>query len=80
MKLTRPISWFLTAFGAWSWVIWVTFAKNLWKDASGLAFHNGQPTAYFWVHLTLAIVSFFLGTIIGVIGIRGVFASRQADQ
>ncbi|WP_316777177.1 SCO4848 family membrane protein [Streptomyces sasae] len=80
MKLTRPISWFLAAFGAWSWVIWVTFAKNLWKDASGLAFHNGQPTAYFWVHLTLAIVSFLLGTIIGVIGIRGVFASRQADQ
>ncbi|MYQ92610.1 hypothetical protein GTY20_15285 [Streptomyces sp. SID4946] len=80
MKLTRPVSWFLAAFGAWSWVVWVTFAKNLWADASGLAFDHGSPTAYFWVHLTLAIVSFILGTIIGVIGIRGVLASRRADR
>ncbi|QNP76228.1 hypothetical protein IAG44_15170 [Streptomyces roseirectus] len=25
MKLTRPLSWFLLAFGVWSWVIRVTF-------------------------------------------------------
>ncbi|EFL25345.1 LOW QUALITY PROTEIN: putative integral membrane protein, partial [Streptomyces himastatinicus ATCC 53653] len=37
MKLSRPVSWFLLAFGVWSWVIWFTFVKNLWKDASGLA-------------------------------------------
>ncbi|MEU2952825.1 SCO4848 family membrane protein [Streptomyces xanthochromogenes] len=76
MKLSRRVSWFLLAFGAWSWVVWVTFAKNLWADASGLAFDHGQPTAYFWVHLTLAIVSFILGTIIGVIGFRGVRANK----
>jgi len=78
MKLSRPVSWFLLAFGVWSWVIWVTFAKNLWKDASGLAFDDaGDPTAYFWVHLTLAVVSFVLGTVVGVIGLRGVRALRQ---
>jgi len=77
MKLSRPVSWFLTLFGAWSWVIWVTFAKNLYKDASGLAFHDGSPTAYFWVHLTLAVVSFLLGTAIGVIGLRGLRALRR---
>jgi hypothetical protein len=78
MKLSRPVSWFLLAFGVWSWVIWVTFAKNLWKDASGLAFDSaGDPTAYFWVHLTLAVVSFVLGTVVGVIGLRGVRALRQ---
>ncbi|OIJ91232.1 SCO4848 family membrane protein [Streptomyces colonosanans] len=77
MKLSRPVSWFLTLFGVWSWVIWVTFAKNLYKDASGLAFKDGSPTAYFWVHLTLAIVSFLLGTAIGVIGLRGLRALRR---
>ncbi len=35
--------------GVWSWIIWVTFVKNLWKDGSGLAFNDaGNPTAYFW--------------------------------
>ncbi|MFE7118765.1 SCO4848 family membrane protein [Streptomyces sp. NPDC057654] len=80
MKLSRPVSWFLLAFGVWSWVVWTTFAKNLWKDGSGLAFDDGKPTAYFWVHLTLAIVSFLLGTAIGVIGLRGVRAHRAAAR
>ncbi|MGW3495089.1 SCO4848 family membrane protein [Streptomyces sp. NPDC001020] len=77
MKLSRPVSWFLTVFGAWSWVIWTTFTKNLFKDASGLAFEDGSPTAYLWVHLALAIVSFLLGTAIGVIGLRGLRALRR---
>lgn len=80
MKLSRPVSWFLLAFGVWSWVIWVTFVKNLYKDGSGLAFDDaGDPTAYFWVHLTLAVVSFVLGTVVGVIGLRGVRALRQTS-
>lgn len=77
MKLSRPVSWFLLAFGVWSWVIWVTFVKNLIKDGSGLAFDDGHPTAYFWVHLLLAVVSFVLGTVIGGIGLRGVRALRR---
>jgi hypothetical protein len=77
MKLSRPVSWFLLAFGVWSWVIWVTFVKNLIKDSSGLAFDDGHPTAYFWVHLLLAVVSFVLGTVVGVIGLRGVRALRR---
>nr|WP_249416059.1 hypothetical protein [Streptomyces sp. TS71-3] len=79
MKLSLRVSWFLLAFGAWSWVIWITFVKNLWQDGSGLAFDAaGHPTAYFFVHLTLAIVSFVLGTVIGGIGLRGVRAHRAA--
>ncbi|KPC59410.1 SCO4848 family membrane protein [Streptomyces chattanoogensis] len=78
MKLSRPVSWFLLAFGAWSWCIWFTFVKNLIKDASGLAFNDaGDPTAYFWVHLVLAVTSFLLGTAIGIIGFRGVRALRR---
>ncbi|MEU8519464.1 SCO4848 family membrane protein [Streptomyces sp. NBC_01216] len=74
MKLSRPVSWFLLAFGGWSWMIWTTFVKNLAQDASGLAFEDGAPTAYFWVHLALAVTSFILGTAIGVIGFRGLRA------
>ncbi|MGP3927995.1 SCO4848 family membrane protein [Streptomyces sp. 8N616] len=78
MKLSRPVSWFLLAFGVWSWFIWITFVKNLWNDASGLAFDDaGEPTAYFWVHLALAATSFLLGTAIGLIGLRGVRALRR---
>ncbi|MFH8555443.1 SCO4848 family membrane protein [Streptomyces celluloflavus] len=78
MKLSRPVSWFLLAFGVWSWFIWITFVKNLCKDGSGLAFDDaGAPTAYFWVHLLLAVTSFLLGTAIGVIGLRGVRALRR---
>ncbi|MFD9795088.1 SCO4848 family membrane protein [Streptomyces sp. NPDC059070] len=80
MKLSPRVSWFLLAFGAWSWIVWTTFVKNLWKDASGLAFDGGSPTAYFWVHLTLAVVSFALGTAIGVLGFRGVRAARRAGE
>jgi hypothetical protein len=79
MKLSRPVSWFLLAFGVWSWVIWVTFVKNLIKDSSGLAFDDGHPTAYFWVHLLLAVVSFVLGTVVGVIGLRGLRALRRTS-
>lgn len=73
MKLSRRVSWFLVAFGVWSWIVWITFVKNLWKDTSGLAFHHGDhssPTTYFWIHLTLAIVSFLLGTAIAALGAR----------
>jgi len=78
MKLSRPISVFLLAFGVWSVFIWSTFVKNLIADVSGLAFDAaGDPTAYFWVHLTLAVTSFGLGVAIGIIGLRGLRAGRR---
>jgi hypothetical protein len=55
------------------------YVKNLIKDSSGLAFDDGHPTAYFWVHLVLAVVSFVLGTVVGVIGLRGVRALRRTS-
>lgn len=81
MKLSRSASWFLLAFGVWSWFIWVSFVRNLWKNGSGLAFDaEGDPTPYFWVHLTLAVSSLLLGTVVGVIGLRGVLALRRASR
>jgi hypothetical protein len=83
MKLSPRVSWFLVAFGVWSWIVWTTFVKNLWKDTSGLAFHHGDhssPTAYFWIHLTLAIVSTALGTAIGVLGLRSLRQLRHEQR
>lgn len=70
MKFTRRTSLFLLAFGVWSWIIWITFAKNLM--ASDDAWNpDGSPTPYFIVHAVLTVVSFVLGTVIGVLGWRG---------
>ncbi|MFJ6772386.1 SCO4848 family membrane protein [Kitasatospora sp. NPDC091257] len=80
MKLSRRTSWFLTAFGVWSIIIWTTFVKNLWKDSGGQAFTNGdhsQPTTFFWVHLLLAVTSFALGIAVGTIGVRGLRATTR---
>ncbi|WP_205326375.1 SCO4848 family membrane protein [Glycomyces sp. YM15] len=78
MKLSRPVSVFLLAFGVWSVFIWTTFVKNLFEDVSGLAFDAaGDPTGFFWVHSALAVTSFGLGVAIGVIGLRGLLADRS---
>lgn len=77
MRMSRPVSLFLLAFGVWSWVIWITFVRNLWDSDEAWA-ADGSPTAFFAVHLTLAIVSFVLGTIIGVLGWRGLRGRRSA--
>jgi hypothetical protein len=73
--LSRRASGFLVAFGVWSWWIWPTFLRNIWKDDR--SWHDG-PTAFFLVHLVLVVVSIALGTAIGWIGWRGWRASRAA--
>lgn len=76
MRISRGTSLFLLAFGVWSWIIWITFAKNLWDSDRAWA-ADGSPTAYFVVHAVLTVVSFLLGTVIGLIGLRGVRASAR---
>jgi hypothetical protein len=76
MRITRRTSLFFLAFGVWSWIIWITFAKNLWASDQAWA-ADGSPTAFFFVHAALTVVSFVLGTIIGVIGWRALQASKQ---
>jgi len=69
--VSTRVAWFLIAFGVWSWVIWPTFLKNIWKDSR--SWHHGM-TGFFAVHLVLTVVSLALGTTIGILGIR---ARRQ---
>jgi hypothetical protein len=74
VKLSRGMSAFLAAFGVWSWVIWPTFLRNIWKDPRSWA---DGATAFFTVHLVLVVVSLAFGTVIGVLGVRGLRASRS---
>lgn len=69
------MSWFLLAFGVWSWVIWPVFLRNIAADPR--SFTAGAPTAFFLVHLVLTVVSLAFGTAIGIIGLRGVLAARR---
>lgn len=73
MVVSRRVAWFLVAFGVWSWIIWPTFLRNIWKDTR--SWHDGM-TAFFGVHLVLTLVSLALGTVIGVLGVRGLRRQR----
>lgn len=68
VRLSKQVSGFLIAFGVWSWIIWPTFLKNIWKDPR--SWDNGA-TAFFLVHLALTAASLALGTAIGVLGVLG---------
>lgn len=75
MLLTRRWSLLLLAAGVWSWVIWPRFGTAIWAD--GRAFAGGAPTAFFWVHAVLIVVSLALGTVLGGLGVRGLRAGRR---
>lgn len=82
MVLSRRSSWFLLLVGVWSWIIWPTFLKNIWKDPR--SFDNG-PTGFLLVHAVLVAVSLAIGTAVGVIGLRGLrglkgLRERQASS
>ena len=74
MTLSRRWSAFLLAVAAWSWIIWPTFLRNIWKDDR--SFSNG-PTAFLLVHAVLVAVSLAIGTVLGVLGWRGWRAARR---
>jgi hypothetical protein len=72
--MSKRVSWFLIGFAVWSWVIWPTFLKNIWADSRSW---NHGMTTFFGVHLVLTIVSLVLGSVLGVLGIRGLLATRS---
>jgi hypothetical protein len=78
MKLSRGWSWFLVAFGVWSWIIWPTFIKNIANDKR--SFTGNMPHAFFIVHLLLTVVSLALGTVIGILGIKGLRRHRKVED
>jgi hypothetical protein len=76
VKLGRVASWFLTAFGVWSLVIWPRFLKAIWQDHR--SWNNG-PTSFFLVHVVLVVISITAGLAIGVIGWRSLRVLRKVD-
>jgi hypothetical protein len=73
--LSRRWSVFLVAVGVWSWVIWPRFAVAIWADPR--SWHGGAPTSFLWVHAVLIVVSLAIGTVVGVLGLRGWRAARN---
>jgi hypothetical protein len=76
--LSRRWSAFLVVAGGWNWLIWPRFAKAIWDDDR--AWHDGSPTAFFWVHAVLIVTAMTIGTVIAVLGLRGLLAARRAGR
>ena len=76
MRLSRRASWLLIAFAAWSWFIWVTLIKNISADSRSWG-PGHAPTAFFGVHVALAVISLAFGSAIGWLGWRGLRASKR---
>lgn len=74
MRLSRRASWFLLVFCLWTWFIWVTLVKNIWADPRSW---NHGATAFFIVHVVLAVIDIVCGSAIGVLGWRGIKARRS---
>jgi len=74
VTLSKRASWFLVAVGVWSWVIWPTFLRNIWKDDRSW---DDGPTAFFLVHLVLTVVSLAIGTAVAWLGVRALRAAAR---
>ncbi|MGC4806732.1 SCO4848 family membrane protein [Micromonospora sp. DT233] len=83
MVLSRGWALFLVGVGVWTWVIWPRFAVAIWNDprawASGTV-AQGAPTGFLWVHALLIGASLAIGTVVGVLGVRGWRAARRKGR
>jgi cytochrome b len=77
--MSRRVSAFLLAVFVWTWLIWPTFLKNIWKDDRSFG-PGHKPTSFLVVHALLVGVSLLIGTAIGAIGWRGWRASRREER
>ncbi|MFB9185499.1 SCO4848 family membrane protein [Dactylosporangium sucinum] len=68
MVISRRWAAFLVGVGVWSWLIWPRFALAIWNDDR--AWSGDRPTAFFWVHALLIVVSLTLGTAVAVLGVK----------
>ncbi|MGI8590715.1 MAG: SCO4848 family membrane protein [Nakamurella sp.] len=77
--LSRGWSLFLMAAGVFNWIIWPRFALAIWNDQRAWSGSVGQssPTAFLVVHAVLIGTAVTVGTIVGVLGLRGFLAGRK---
>ena len=79
MILSRSWSLFLIVAGAFNWVIWPRFTVTIWRDqrAWSGAIGGSNPTSFLVVHAVLIVTAVTFGTIIAVLGVRGLLAARR---
>jgi len=75
MRLERKHGWFLIGVAVWNFVIWVTFAKNLYA-----AYSSGEdrPEAYWIAHSVLIVVNVVLGVLFARLGTKIVKGDRAS--
>ncbi|WP_305785296.1 SCO4848 family membrane protein [Symbioplanes lichenis] len=76
--LSRRWSAFLIAVGVWTWLIWPRFGLAIWRDER--SFTDGSPTAFLTIHALLIGASLIIGTVVGVLGVRGWRAARPRPR
>ncbi len=76
VTLSRRAAAFLLGVGAWTWLIWPAFLRNIWRDERSW---DSGPTRFFLVHLVLTVTSLALGSGVGVLGWRGL-RPRPAER
>ena len=76
--LTRGWSTFLVLAGLFNWVIWPRFAVAIWQDQRAWQGEIGSSTAtsFLWVHAVLIASALAIGTVVAIVGVRGLLALR----
>ena len=79
MILTRNWSVFLVLAGVFNWVVWPRFALAIWQDQRAWQGEIGAstPTSFLWVHAVLIGSALAVGTVVAVLGVRGLLALRR---
>jgi len=75
--LSRRWSYFLIGVGGWTWLIWPRFALAIWRDDRSWSAADA-PTSFLVVHVLLIAASLLIGTVVGVLGVRGWRAGRPS--
>ncbi|MET0966961.1 MAG: hypothetical protein ABWZ02_11210 [Nakamurella sp.] len=80
MILSRSWSLFLIVAGAFNWLVWPRFVLAIWGDQRAWSGEIGQstPTSFLVVHAILIGAALTIGTVILVLGVRGLLADRRA--
>jgi len=77
MKLERKHGWFLVGVAVWNFVIWATFAKNLYAAHSD---GEDRPQGYWIAHTVLIVVNIVLGVFFARLGAKVLRSTPDRDR
>jgi hypothetical protein len=76
VRLERKHGWLLVGIAVWNFVIWLTFARNLY-DAHAAG--EDRATGYWVAHTVLIVVDLVIGVVLGRLGLA-TLRRREAAQ